>query len=88
METSMHGSFDRSGDNDNGSHRNWSVGFFAVPVGIAIALMAFVLTHPEASRWISQAAQAEFSGIDPAPETAPIQVARPTMELPTVKVVY
>jgi hypothetical protein len=88
METYMHGSFDRSGDNDNRTHRSWSVGFFAVPVCIAIALIGFVLTHPVAANWISEAAQAEFVGINPVPELAPTQLARPAMELRTVKVTY
>jgi hypothetical protein len=86
METTMHGSFDKSGETDN--QRSWSVGFFALPLCIAIALIGFVLTHPEASSWISEAAQAEFVGINPAPELAPTQLARPAMELPTVKVIY
>jgi hypothetical protein len=88
METHMHGSFDRSGDNDNRTHRSWSVGFFAVPVCIAIALIGFVLTHPVAATWISEAAQAEFAGINPAPELAPTQLARPAMEFRTVKATY
>jgi hypothetical protein len=86
METIMHGSFDKSGETDN--PRSWSVGFFALPLCIAIALIGFVLTHPEASSWISEAAQAEFVGINPAPELTPTQLARPAMELPTVKVIY
>ena len=45
-----------------------------------------VLTHPEASNWISEAAQAEFGGINPAPELAPTQLAQPAMELRIVKV--
>jgi hypothetical protein len=85
MEASMHGSFDRSGDNDNRTHRSWSIGFFAIPVCIAIALIGFVLTHPVAAIWISQAAQAEFGGINPAPELASTQLAQPAMEFRTVK---
>jgi hypothetical protein len=85
METSMHGSFDKSGDNDNRTRRSWSVGFFAVPALIAIAQIGFVLTHPVASKWISEAAQAEFGGIDPASEAAPTQLAQPVMEFRTVK---
>jgi hypothetical protein len=56
----MHGSFDKSGETNG--HRSWSIGFFALPLCIAIALIGFVLTHPAASRWISDAAQAEFVG--------------------------
>jgi hypothetical protein len=86
METFMHGSFDKSGETD--SQRSWNIGFFALPLCIAVALIGFVLTHPEASNWISEAAQAEFVGTNPAPELAPTQLARPAMELRTVKVTY
>jgi hypothetical protein len=84
METAMHGSFDKSGETDN--QRSWSVGFFALPLCIAIALVGFVLTHPEASNWISEAAQAEFVGVNPAPEAVPMQLAQPAMHFRTVKV--
>jgi hypothetical protein len=56
----MHGSFKDSDETDN--NRSWSTGFFAVPLCIAVALIAFVLTHPAASRWISDASRAEFVG--------------------------
>jgi hypothetical protein len=56
----MHGSLDKSGK--TGSQQSWNIGFFALPLCIAIALIGFVLTHPAASKWISDAAQAEFVG--------------------------
>lgn len=80
----MHGSFDKSGETDN--QRSWNIGIFALPLCIAVALIGLVLTHPEASNWISEAAQAEFGGINPAPELAPTQLAQPAMELRIVKV--
>jgi hypothetical protein len=80
----MHGSFDKSDETDN--QRSWSIGLFALPLCIAIALVGFVLTHPESSNWISEAAQAEFVGVDPAP--VPTQLAQPTMEFRTVKATY
>jgi hypothetical protein len=86
METAMHGSFDKSGDTDN--QRSWNIGIFALPICVAIGLIGFVLMHPQASSWISEAAQAEFVGINPAPDLAPTQLARPAMELSTVKVIY
>jgi hypothetical protein len=86
VETFMHGSFDKSGETDN--QRSWSVGFFALPLCIAIALVGFVLTHPEASNWISEAVQAEFVGADPAPVAVPTQIAQPAMEFRTVKATY
>ena len=70
----MHGSFERPGKTDHG---NWSIGFLAIPVAIAVVLVALSMVHPTASNWISDAVQAEFVGADPAPAVAPVQVAQP-----------
>jgi hypothetical protein len=72
----MHGSFDRSGENANRTQRSWSVGFFALPVVLVIALIALAMTQPIASNWISEAVQAEFVGADSAP-AVPTQIAQP-----------
>jgi hypothetical protein len=88
MEIAMHGSFDKSGENDNRTHRSWSVGFFAVPVFVVIALVGLMLTQPAASNWISEAAQAEFVGLNPAPQVAPTQLAQPAMAIRIVRATY
>jgi hypothetical protein len=80
----MHGSIDRSGKSDNQTHRNWNFGLFALPALVLIALLAFLITGPTASNWIADAAQAEFVGMNFAPDPAPTQVARPAMEIRTV----
>jgi hypothetical protein len=72
----MHGSFDRSGENASRIQRSWSIGFFALPVILGIALIALVMTQPIASNWISEAVQAELVGADVAP-AAPTQIAQP-----------
>jgi hypothetical protein len=76
MEAAMHGSFDRSGENANRIHRSWSIGFFALPIVLVVALIALATTQPNASNWISEAVQAEFVGADFAP-IAPTQLAQP-----------
>ena len=80
----MHGSFDKFGKSDGRMRRSWSIGFFALPVLLTIALIALVLTQPTASRWISEAAQAEFVGTMPL-EVAPTQLAQPAMQIRTVR---
>jgi hypothetical protein len=84
----MHGSFDKSGENDSRTHRSWSVGFFALPVFIVIALVGLMLTQPAASNWISEAAQAEFVGLTPAPQAASTQLAQPAMAIRVVRATY
>jgi hypothetical protein len=82
----MHGSFDRSGKKSNNRiQRSWSFGFFALPVLLAIALIALAIFQPAASDWISQAAQAEFAAPFLAPALVPTQLARPADEIRTVR---
>jgi hypothetical protein len=75
----MHGSFDRSGETNSGTDRSWSIGLFALPVVVAIVLSGLAMTQPAAFKWISEAAQAEFVGID-LPDAAPTQLAQPAGE--------
>ena len=80
----MHGSLDRSDENRNRTDRSWSIGFFVVPMLIVIVLIALVMIKPAASIWISEAAQAEFVGPN-SPELAPTELAKPAMQIRTVK---
>jgi hypothetical protein len=81
----MHGSFERSGESDNGLSKRRGIGFFAFPVLLAVALIGLVMLEPAASRWISDAAQAELAGIYVMPEATPTQLARPNMEVRIVR---
>jgi hypothetical protein len=85
MEATMHGSFDRPGESGNRMQPSWNIGFFAFPILLVIALIGLVLAQPAASRWISEAVQAEFGGGNLTPEIAPVQLAEPTMQIRTVK---
>ena len=74
----MHGSFEPPRETrDNGIYRRWGIGFLALPVLLAVALIGLAITHPTASNWISEAVQAEFASTGLAPEAAPTQLARP-----------
>ena len=80
----MHGSLDRSGKSKSFFDRS-HIGFFAFSVLLAVALIALVILEPSASKWISEAAQTEFTGIYGMPEPGPTQIARPDMETRTVR---
>jgi hypothetical protein len=81
MEATMHGTFERSRETRNDdSNRGSGIGFLAVPVIIAVAMVALVIAKPEASVWIAQAAQAEAGFI--MPDAAPTQ---PAGEIRSVK---
>ena len=59
----------------------------ALPILFVVSLIAFAVSHPEASRWISEAAQAEFAGADFVPDLAPpTRIAQPANQVRTVKV--
>jgi hypothetical protein len=81
----MHGSFERSGKSDKSLSQRWGIGFFAFPVILAVALLALAILEPSASKWISDATQAELAGSYVMPEAAPTQLARPNMEVRTVR---
>jgi hypothetical protein len=90
-EASMLVPFDRS--NKNQSHRNpksirekWGFGFIILPMVIAVVLIALAFIQPTASNWISESVQAEFTGDVAMPVEAPTQIARPRMNMRTVRV--
>jgi hypothetical protein len=82
----MHGSLDRTDRNQHRVPRNWSIGFFALPVALLITLVGLAMFQPSASTWISEAVQAEFTGTNPVREPAPTQFARPAGDVRTVRV--
>jgi hypothetical protein len=82
----MHGSLDRRPRDDQGSDRGWNIKLVALPILAVIALIGLVVSHPSASRWISEAAQAEFVGVDFVPDLAPAaRFAQPANAIRTVK---
>ena len=82
----MHGSFDKQPRDSESVYRNWNMKLIALPILAVVALIAFAISHPGASRWIAEAAQAEFVGTDLVPDIAPpTRLAQPRNELRTVK---
>jgi hypothetical protein len=90
MEASMHGSFDKQPQDGRSVYRSFSIKLVALPVLIIVALIAMAVSHPSATKWISDAVQAEFFGTefvgtDIVPDAAPpTQLAQPTNQIRTV----
>jgi hypothetical protein len=85
-EASMHGSFDNQPREGRSVYRNWNIKLIALPILGVVALIAFAISHPGASKWISDAAQAEFVGTDFVPDLVPpTQLAQPNNQIRTVK---
>jgi hypothetical protein len=80
----MHGTFERPRKTIEKIYRDWGIGMFALPILIAIALVGMAMTHSSASKWISDAAQAEFVGANPLPDVDRAQ-PEPQQEIRTVK---
>jgi hypothetical protein len=86
MEASMHGSLDKQPREGKSAYRNWNMKLIALPILGVVALIAFVISHPGASKWIADAAQAEFVGMDFVPDLAPpTRLAQPDNQIRTVK---
>ena len=81
----MHGTFDRPGKSHSRTGQGWSLGVCLLPALLAIALVALAVMQPAASVWISEAAQAEFVGVN-IPELAPTQLAQPAIRDGAVRV--
>ena len=81
----MHGSFETSGETSNINYGRWGIGLFAVPVLIVMALIGLAITQPDTSNWISEAVQAEFAATTLVPDVAPTRLAKPAMEIRTVR---
>ena len=82
----MPGPLEKQPRDSKSVYRNWDIKLFALPILLVVALIGFAVSHPGASRWISEAAQAEFVGADLVPDLAPpTRVAQPTNEIRTVK---
>ena len=77
----MHAPFDRR-KSDQATGPRGGVGFFILPVLMAIVLIALTIFHPKASLWISQAVQAEFGGSGIADDMPVETVQQPGMALP------
>ena len=87
----MHGHFDKPPQDEQSNYRSFSIKLIALPVLLLIALIGMLVSHPSASRWISEAAQAEFvgsefAGTDLVPNLVPpTRLATPTNEMRTVR---
>jgi hypothetical protein len=77
----MHGSIDKSPQADQSIYRSWNIKLIALPVLLVIALIGYAVSHPDVSRWVSEAVQAEFADTDLAP---PKQLAQPANQIHTV----
>ena len=83
----MRGPLDKQPRESHGVYRNSNIKLIALPILFLVALLGFLVSHPQVSRWVSEAAQAEFTGADSVRDSAPAtRIAKPANEIQTVKV--
>ena len=82
----MQGPVEKQPQDSRSVYRNSDIKLFALPVLLVAALIGFVVSHPGVSKWVGDAAQAEFVGTDLVPDLVPpTRLAQPKNEIQTVK---
>lgn len=82
----MQGPFEKSAKGEPNIYQNWTMKLFALPLLLAIALIGYVVSHPDVAKWVADGVQAEFVGTDIVPDLAPpTRVAQPTEQIRTVR---
>jgi hypothetical protein len=82
----MRGLLDKQRES-HGVYRNSSIKLIAIPILFVVALLGFAVSHPNVSRWISEAAEAEFVVPDiDSGRPSVRRFAKPANEVRTVKV--
>jgi len=77
---------DKQSRDSQSAYRNWDIKLMALPVLLAAALIGYVVSHPNVSKWVAEAVQAEFVSSDLVPDVAqPTRLAGPKNEVRTVK---
>jgi hypothetical protein len=60
---------------ENHIQSNWTVGITAICWVVLIVFVALMSNSPAASKWVSDAAQAELASSTMTPDAAPVQIA-------------
>jgi hypothetical protein len=85
MEASMHGPFDESPKGEQNIYQSWSMKLFALPLLLVIALIGYIVSHPDIAKWVADGVQAEFLGTDSTPDpSSPTRVAQPRNQVRAV----
>ena len=82
----MHGPFDKYSKGEPNIYQNWNMKLIAVPMLLAIALIGYVVSHPEIIKWVADGIQAEFADSDAGSggATPPKRVAQPSNQARTI----
>lgn len=74
----MHGPFESARKGKPIVYQSWSMKLFALPLLLLIALIGYIVSHPDVEKWVADGVGAEFAGTVVVPESAPpTQIAQP-----------
>jgi hypothetical protein len=75
----MHGPFEKARKGEPNIYQSWSIKLVALPLLLLIALIGYIVSHPEVAKWVADGVGAEFVGSLVAPEPAsPTKIAQPS----------
>ena len=74
----MHGPFEKARKGEPNIYQSWSIKLVALPLLLLIALIGYIVSHPEVAKWVADAVGAEFIGTNESPDAASAKrVAQP-----------
>ena len=75
----MHGPFEKARKGKANIYQTWSMKLVALPLLLLIALIGYIISHPDIAKWVADGVAAEFAGTAAAPESVPpTQIAQPS----------
>ena len=75
----MHGPFEKDRKGETNICQSWSIKLVALPLLLLIALIGYIVSHPEVAKWVAEGVGAEPAGSRVVPEpTSPTKAAQPS----------
>ena len=66
----MHGPFEKARKGEPNIYQSWSIKLVALPLLLLIALIGYIVSHPEVAKWVADGGGAEFIGTNASPDAA------------------
>lgn len=75
----MHGPFDKSPKDEPNIYQNWSMKLFALPLLLAIAMIGYVVSHPNVAKRVADGVRTDVgTRMAPASQTHAAQTSNQT----------
>lgn len=74
----MHGPFEKTRKGEPNICQSWSMKLVALPLLLLVALIGYIVSHPEIAEWVADGVEAEFVGMNASSDLASAKrVAQP-----------